>query len=343
MSCSGETLEPADDFIQIKPMILNQLKKAHYGVADHATVELCHWTKRSFRNEGDCYKHKFYGISTHRCMEFSPAGMFCENRCVYCWRPMEFYSAMKMPADKVAPPEIVLSRLMEERERLIMGHYGDVKCDSKKIDESLLPSHYAISLSGEPTMYPQLPEMIRYLKLLPATKSVFLVTNGQEPEMLERLRDEDALPTQLYLSTNAPNEEIFHLVNRPKYKDAWERWNKSLEILSTLDGTRSVLRFTLIRGHNEREDLVPEYAEMVRRGNAHFIELKSYMHVGRSTNRLAYTDMLEMGEIRRFASLLSEASGIYSVMDESEVSRIVVLQNRPRQVSRWISAYADTS
>ena len=144
MSCSGETIDANDEFIQIKPLILSQLKKAKYGVADHGTVELCHWTKRSFRNEGDCYKHKFYGISTHRCMEFSPAGMFCENRCVYCWRPMEFYSAMKMPHDRVAPPEIILEKLMEERERLIMGHYGEAKSDRKKIDESLLPSHYAI-------------------------------------------------------------------------------------------------------------------------------------------------------------------------------------------------------
>ncbi len=343
MSCSGETIEENDEFIQIKPMISNQLKKAKYGVADHGTVELCHYTKKSFRNEGDCYKHKFYGISTHRCMEFSPAGMFCENRCVYCWRPMEFYSAMKMPSERVAPPKVILSKLMEERERLIMGHYGDAKSDRKKIDESLFPSHYAISLSGEPTMYPQLPELIKYLKQIPSTKSIFLVTNGQEPEMLERLRDEDALPTQLYLSTNAPNEDVFQLVNRPKYKDAWDRWNASLDILSKLDNTRSVLRFTLIRGHNESDQLIPQYAELIKRGNVHFIEIKSYMHVGRSANRLAYTDMLYMSEVRHFASELANQNGMYSIMDESDISKIVVLQNRERFIDRWIPAYADTN
>ena len=31
MSCSGETVEVSNDFIQIKPMILDQLKKAKYG------------------------------------------------------------------------------------------------------------------------------------------------------------------------------------------------------------------------------------------------------------------------------------------------------------------------
>ena len=109
MSCSGEFVEKEQELIQIKPNIVEQLKKAKYGVADHSTVELCHWTKKSFRNEGTCYKHKFYGISTHRCMEFSPAGMHCENRCVYCWRPMEFYDSLAMEPERVAEPEEILS------------------------------------------------------------------------------------------------------------------------------------------------------------------------------------------------------------------------------------------
>jgi len=79
MSCSGEVVEKEPELIQIRPSIVKQLKKAKYGVADHSTVGLCHWTKKSFRGEGTCYKHKFYGISTHSCMEFSPAGMYCES------------------------------------------------------------------------------------------------------------------------------------------------------------------------------------------------------------------------------------------------------------------------
>ena len=178
MSCSGEVVESEDRLIQIRPAISEQLKKAKYGISDHSTVELCHWTKKSFKHEGSCYKHKFYGISTHRCMEFSPAGMYCENRCVYCWRPMEFYDSMSMEPDKVAEPEDILKNLMAERKKLINGYYGDSRNDKQRLDESLLPSHYAISLSGEPTMYPKLPELIKYLNSLEATKSVFLVTNG---------------------------------------------------------------------------------------------------------------------------------------------------------------------
>jgi tRNA wybutosine-synthesizing protein 1 len=342
MSCSGETVENEDSLIQIKPGISQQLKKAKYGVADHSTVELCHWTKKSFKHEGSCYKHKFYGISTHRCMEFSPAGMHCENRCVYCWRPMEFYDSLKMEPEKVAEPKEILTKLMEERRKLIMGYYGDSRNDKQRLDESLLPSHYAISLSGEPTMYPKLPELIKYLKSLEATKSIFLVTNGQEPDMIQRLQDEDALPTQLYLSTNAADYDSFLKINKPKYDDSWQRWNRTLEMLKHLD-TRTVLRITLIRNYNDQNEMIPAFASMLKRASPHFIEIKSYMHIGRSTNRLEHSNMLEMDEVRKFSEEISKQSQRFSIMDESLVSRIVILQNNQRSIDRWISAYVNTN
>ena len=342
MSCSGETVEDEDKLIQIKPGIIQQLKKAKYGVADHSTVELCHWTKKSFKHEGSCYKHKFYGISTHRCMEFSPAGMHCENRCVYCWRPMEFYDSLKMESEKVAEPKEILTKLMEERKKLIMGYYGDSRNDKQRLDESLLPSHYAISLSGEPTMYPKLPELIKYLKSLEATKSIFLVTNGQEPDMIQRLQDEDALPTQLYLSTNAADYDSFLKINKPKYDDSWQRWNRTLGMLKQLD-TRTVLRITLIRNYNDQKEMIPAFASMLQQASPHFIEIKSYMHIGRSTNRLEHSNMLEMDEVRKFSEEIAKQSQIFSVMDESLVSRIVILQNNHRVIDRWISAYANTN
>ena len=343
MSCSGEIVEREEegaDLIQIRPAVAEQLKKAKYGVSDHSTVELCHWTKKAFRGEGSCYKHKFYGISTHRCMEFSPAGMHCENRCIYCWRPMEFYESLNMEPGQVAEPEDILSSLMAERKRLINGYYGDPRNDKKRLDESLLPAHYAISLSGEPTMYPKLPEMIRYLYTLGATKSVFLVTNGQEPQMIRRMKEEpDTLPTQLYLSTNAADRDSFMEINRPRYEDSWERWNETLSMLRELP-TRTVLRITLIRGYNDGNDMVPAFARMLDESSPHFVEIKSYMHIGRSRNRLERDDMLEMGEVRKFAEGVARRSDSFFVMDESEISRIVILQNGSRKINRYIEAYA---
>ena len=335
MSCSGE-MDPVNDLLQIQPSLTNQLKKAKYGVSNHSTVELCHWTKKSFVNEGECYKKKFYGIDTHRCMEFSPAGMLCQNRCVYCWRPMEFYDFMEMPANAVDDPETIVHNLMQERYRLMNGYFGNVKADKNKLNEATMPSHYAISLSGEPTMYPRLPELIRYLKSLKNTKSIFLVTNGQEPEMLYRLQDEDALPTQLYLSTNAPNKKLFFMINKPKYRDAWERWSESLEFLSKAR-TRTVVRITLMRSYNGDSELIRDFAEMLKHGNPHFIEAKSYMHVGYSTQRLEQSDMMEMDEVRMYANALAKQMGNFAVMDESVESIVVVLQNNERYLERWVA------
>jgi tRNA wybutosine-synthesizing protein 1 len=315
---------------------MKQLRKAKYGVFNHSTVELCHWTKKSFVNEGECYKKKFYGIDTHRCMEFSPAGMLCQNRCVYCWRPMEFYDFMEMPSEAADDPEIIVKNLMEERYRLMNGYFGNARSNMKKLKEAMMPSHYAISLSGEPTMYPRLPDLIRYLKSLKNTKSIFLVTNGQEPDMLYRLQQEDALPTQLYLSSNAPNRKLFYMINKPRHKDAWERWSKSLEFLKDVR-TRTVIRITLIRSLNGSMELVPDFGKILKIGNPHFIEVKSYMHVGYSNQRLEESDMMEMEEVREYGNSLAHSLGNYSFMDESVESRVVVLQNTERNVDRWVS------
>jgi tRNA wybutosine-synthesizing protein 1 len=337
MSCSDEYISHTtqENLIQITPQTKSKLRRAKYGVFNHSAVELCHWTKKSFADQGNCYKHKFYGISTHRCMEMTPTAMNCENRCVYCWRPTEFYDTLEMPLELVDEPDVIVENLIEERKKLIVGFYGDTKNNKKKLDESLLPTHYAISLSGEPTMYPKLPQLIKYLKSLKATKSIFLVTNGQEPQMLERLADEDALPTQLYLSTNASNRKMFYRINRPRHNDAWERWLKSLDFLADVN-TRTVLRMTVIRDYNENPQFVNEFAEIMLQGNPHFIELKSYMHIGMSTKRLKKNSMLEMDEIQKFSSELCKKMPEFSIMDESEISRIVVLQNQKRYIDRWI-------
>lgn len=341
MSCSGEYYShnnQGDNLIQITPALKQKLKKAKYGVFNHSAVELCHWTKKSFADEGTCYKHKFYGISTHRCMEMTPTALNCENRCLYCWRPTEFYDTLNMPAQLVDNPDIIVHSLLEERRKLIVGFYGSEGINKSKLDESLFPEHYAISLSGEPTMYPKLPDLIKYLFSLKATKSIFLVTNGQEPEMLQRLSEEDALPTQLYLSTNASNKNMFYKINGPKYKDAWERWLKSLELVSQLR-TRTVLRFTLIRDFNTDLNYLDDFANLVKIGSPHFIELKSYMHVGMSTNRLEQSNMLEMAEVKKFAEGLKSKLSNYSYVDESIPSRIVLLQNQYRSIDRWIENY----
>ncbi len=64
------------------------------------------------------------------------------------------------------------------------------------------------------------------------------------------------------------------------------------------------------------------------------------MHIGRSTNRVEYDNMVDMNDVRRFGQQIAERSDIFDVMDESEISRIVVLQNKKRFTERYLTAYA---
>mgnify|MGYP003508312209 FL=1 len=103
--------------------------------------------------------------------------------------------------------------------------------------------------------------------------------------------------------------------------------------------TRIVLRMTVIRNFNDSTNYVDEFADMMKIGNPDFIEIKSYMHIGMSTQRLENSDKLDMDEIRNYSHLLCKSLDRFSIMDESEISRIVVLQNTERFTERWIEGY----
>ena len=50
--------------------------------------------------------------------------------------------------------------------------------------------------------------------------------------------------------------------------------------------------------------------------------------------------MVDMNDVRKFAHQIAEKSDRFEVMDESEISRIVVLQNKKRFTERYLTAYA---
>ena len=64
------------------------------------------------------------------------------------------------------------------------------------LKEAFKPIHFAISLSGEPTMYPKLPELIDEIHKRGMT--AYLVTNGSYPDMVEKLINHE--PTQFYIT-----------------------------------------------------------------------------------------------------------------------------------------------
>jgi tRNA wybutosine-synthesizing protein 1 len=246
---------------------------------------------------------------------------------------MEFMRFRRMKAKESDEPEEIYEKLIETRKKLLSGFPGDGITNLKKQRESLKPTHYAISLSGEPTLYPKLPQLIRFLKSRPGMKSVFVVTNGMEPSMFERMEGE-GLPTQLYVSVNAPNKELFKKINRPMYKDGWERFLRSLAIFSRLK-TRRVLRLTMIRGMNMDFSFVRQYADLIKKANPHFIEVKAYMWIGFSRKRLKEENMPSHSEVKKFAIGI-EKSTDFEIADEKEDSRVVLLQNKKERIERFI-------
>jgi len=312
--------------------ILNKIlkKQKYHLVGIHSAVKKCSWLHKALAYGIPCYKQKFYGISTHRCIQMSPAVIYCTLRCVYCWRiqPEDVgitWNQLKPP--KWDDPEEIVEGCIKEQRRILSGYKDWVlrgKLSEKKFEEAMNPNQVAISLSGEPTLYPYLGELIREFKKRGFT--TFLVTNGTFPKRLTELSE---LPTQLYVTLPAPDEETFLKVNRPLISNVWQKLLQTLELLSSIN-TRTVIRLTLVRELNLKD---PEkYAQLIEKAEPMFIEPKGYVHVGFSQKRLERKNMPTHEEIREFGKRLSEILGYYLV-DESPASRVVLL-SREKQVRK---------
>ncbi len=311
----------------IKEKDKEKWQSKHYGIAgNHSGVQICSWTKKALRGEGVCYKQKFYGVDTHRCVEMSPAMAWCQQNCTFCWRPMEYMRIAKVNPNEVDDPEDIIKEVLEARRVLLTGFGGNKKVDKLMLEEAMNPTHFAISLSGEPTLYPKIIDLISELKKRKETKSIFLVTNAQEPEVFEDMISRNEFPTQLYVSLDAPNEEIFKRVNHSIYKDGWDRLKRSLKILKNAKARR-VIRFTLIKGLNDADEYLDQYKEILELIDADFIEVKAYMFLGYSRNRLKMDNMPLHEDVVEFASKLA-AKINYNVEDEHIPSRIVLLKNK---------------
>ncbi len=289
--------------------LLSELK-GYQIVGKHSAVKTCLWLKKSLKGEGVCYKQKFYGIRSHRCLQMTPA-LLCNQSCVYCWRPLELLKGF----EGWDSPEFIVEESIKAQHRLLSGFHGTAGVDKRKLEEAYKPNQVAISLIGEPTLYPHLPELIEEYKRRNFT--TFLVTNGTNPDVLELVE-----PTQLYVSLTAYDEESHLVLNRPP-KSNWDRILRSLDVMSKTS-SRTVIRLTLIKGYNMHEKAIERYAQLIDKASPDFIEAKAYMYLGYSRLRLRYENMPEHADIVEFAEKLAKATG-YEVKDESEPSRVVLL------------------
>jgi len=311
------------------PSSLMQLLKTqkYHVVGSHSAVKPCRWLHEALVNERSCYKQRFYGIKTHRCVQMTPAVHYCNMRCIFCWRAQSgdnpYLRWSEMANTKWDQPEQIVEGCINAQLKILTGYKGNPKTDEFKLREALKPGHVAISLTGEPTLYPQLGELIHIFRRRGFT--TFLVSNGTVPEALTKLREE---PSQLYVSLCAYDEHSFIKTCRPQFKEAWKKIN---ETLSLLQGFKcpTVLRLTLVRHVNLAH---PEfYAKLIEKAHPTYVEPKAYMHVGFSRLRLGYENMPNHTEIRNFAQELAKETG-YTILDEAPNSRVVLLSRLEKAI-----------
>ncbi|MFX1313565.1 MAG: radical SAM protein [Promethearchaeota archaeon] len=155
--------------------------------------------------------------------------------------------------------EVLINRELTTPDEIMQAH-----------SEALHPNHAAISLDGEPLLYPKMSDLVQEFKNRNMT--TFIVSNGTLPDKILKL---DPLPTQLYITLPAPNEVIYKKICRPMIKNGWNRIIESLESLNTLS-CRTLVRLTGVKNLNLNEQYIKDYIKIIEKATPNFFEIKGF-------------------------------------------------------------------
>jgi len=192
----------------------------------------------------------------------------------------------------------------------------------ERLAEGFQIKHCALSLVGEPILY---PEINKYLDLLHSKGiSSFMVTNAQFPDRIAQLKP----VTQLYISVDAATPEQLKIVDRPLFPDYWERFLACIDELSK-KGQRTVFRLTLIKGWNMAE--MQAYANLIKRGKPDFVEVKGVTFCGGKRPQVQMENVPWHDEVVKFTAELGKlVDDTYGLASEHEHSCCVLLANRSK-------------
>jgi tRNA wybutosine-synthesizing protein 1 len=218
------------------------------------------------------------------------------------------------------PPSLILDEAIEAQRKLLTGFKGNPHVTRRLFEESTSPTNAAISLDGEPTLYPFIEELVREISR--RRMSSFLVTNGTMPNRLEEMIQHQTEPTNLYVSIYGPDTRTCEDVTHPMVHDAWQRILTSLRLMGRFKHARTIVRLTLVKEHNMHSPV--GYSKLVMEAQPNIIELKGYSWLGESKQRLPISAMPYQSEIREFANEIAKATG-YKLVAEDAVSRVVLL------------------
>jgi tRNA wybutosine-synthesizing protein 1 len=258
----------------------------------------------------------------------TPVFHVCSHRCNWCWRDIDF--TQKEWSGPVDDPKDIIDGCIEAQKEYLIGFGGNKNADKEALEQAMNPLHFAISLSGEPTFYPRLPELIQELNKRNITS--FLVTNGTNPEAIKKLKDTSL--TQFYLTLPAPDKETYTKVCNPLIKDGWQRILESLKLMKELK-CRKAIRLTLVKGENMFK---PEkYAKLIKDIDFDFLECKAYVWVGHSRDKLNIEAMPFHEDIVEFAKEIIKYFPELKIIDQKKESRVVLLakQNKIDRILKF--------
>lgn len=304
------------------------IKEGYRIIGSHSAVKLCRWTKNQLRGRGGCYKHSFYGITSYQCMEATPS-LACANKCVFCWRHHKNPVGTEWRWKEDAPDAIVQQAIAYHVE-MIHGMKGVPGVQPERLLEAHTVRHCALSLVGEPIMYPRINEMLR--ELHNRDISSFMVTNAQFPDRIDQL---DPV-TQLYVSIDAATKDSLQAIDRPLFRDFWDRYMQSLRALKK-KAQRTVYRMTLVKSWNMEE--IDNYAELVEVGMPDFIEIKAVTYCGKSdASTLTMENVPRHQEVCQYATILCEhlaargncSQANYAIATEHEHSCCILIARQDK-------------
>ena len=304
-------------------------KQKYHLIGAHSAVKKCLWTHKAIMDNMYCYKGKFYGIESHRCIQSSVSTQWCWNACMHCWRlrptDLEDQWDEKGPISIDDPRFIVEMSIIEHR-RTVSG-YRSLGAPDNVIKKAMEPRHVAISLTGENTLYPRLGELIKEYHRRGIT--TFLVTRAIRPDILANLDEE---PSQLYISLEAYDEEGYEYFTVPLVANAWNLTLETLEMMPSFT-CPTVFRITAIRNWNMDDKAIKGFSKLIDLAQPTFIEVKAYMYVGASTDRLTKDNMPTHEEVVEFSFRLAKETG-YKLVSQSKPSRVALLSSIDQPIIR---------
>jgi tRNA wybutosine-synthesizing protein 1 len=309
---------PIEQRSKFDPVTTRRYLRAGYRlIGTHSGIQICRWTRAALVGRRLCYK-RWYGIRSHRCIQLTPSLQFCNLRCNFCWR---FHTSGRFEAEhEWDPPKLILDEAIAAQRKLLSGYKANPHVTESLFKEAMEPIHVAVSLDGEPMLYPMIVDLTREIDQRGMTS--FLVTNGTMPNRLQEMLEQDVQPTNLYISLYGPDEKTFQNVARPLIPETWQKVLDSLRLLPSFKRSRTIARLTLVKRENMHN---PEgYSRLILEGTPSIVELKGYSWLGESRHRLPINAMPYQSEIREFARRIVETTG-YEIVTEDTISRVVLL------------------